>query len=225
MRHIIDRPAWSALQTRHAAFAEGDDLAKRYHPSIVPFAAARDDAPGSVRKLGELGASGDSLVMLQADPIVMPSGYVTTLTADAVQMIAERHLPQVHDPRIELLGEADAQAMLDLASLTKPGPFTLNALSLGSFWGVKRNGALIAMAGERMKQPGYTELSGLCVHPDCRGAGLGRLMLQFVAGEIFARGDQPYLHAFASNTAAIALYESIGFMLRSRMHVAAIQRV
>jgi len=224
MTHILDRPAWSALTTRHAAFAEGDDLAKRYRPSIVPFAAARDDTPESIRKLGELGAPGDSLVMLQADPIVVPSGFVATMTADAVQMIAERHLPRLHDPRVEPLGEADAQAMLDLAVLTKPGPFTLKALCLGNFWGVKRDGALIAMAGERMQQPGYTELSGLCVHPDSRGAGLGRLLLQFVAAEIFARGDQPYLHAFAANTGAIALYDSIGFKLRSRMSVAAIQR-
>jgi predicted GNAT family acetyltransferase len=223
MMHILDRPAWSALETRHAAFAEGGDLAKRYHPSIVPFAAARDDAPECVRQLGELAGSGESLAIIQAAPIVVPSGHVVTLTADAVQMVAERHLSQVRDPRVEPLGEADAQAMLDLAMLTKPGPFTLKARSLGSFWGVKRNGALIAMAGERMKQPGYTELSGLCVHPESQGTGLGRLLLQLVAGEIFARGDQPYLHAFASNTGAIALYESLGFRLRSRMNVAAIQ--
>jgi predicted GNAT family acetyltransferase len=189
----------------------------------VPFAAARDDAPECVRQLGELGGPGETVAIIQVAPIVVPSGHVVTLTADAVQMVAERHLPQVVDSRVEPLGEADAQAMLDLAVLTKPGPFTLKARSLGSFWGVKRNGALIAMAGERMKQPGYTELSGLCVHPESHGTGLGRLLLQFVAGEIFARGDQPYLHAFATNTGAIALYESLGFRLRSRMHVAAIQ--
>jgi len=223
MTHILDRPAWTALETKHAAFAEGGDLAKRYRPSIVPFASARDDTPASVGQLGGLAGSGESLAIIQASPIILPSGYVTTLTADAVQMVAERHLPQVHDPRIEPLGEADAQAMLDLAVLTKPGPFTLKALCLGSFWGVKRDGALIAMAGERMKQPGYTELSGLCVHPESRGTGLGRLLLQLVSAEIFARGELPYLHAFAANTGAIALYESLGFKLRSRMHVAVLQ--
>jgi predicted GNAT family acetyltransferase len=79
------------------------------------------------------------------------------------------------------------------------------------------------MAGERMKQEGLTELSGVCVHPDSRGEGLGRLLSLFVAGEIFARGEQPYLHAYATNARAIALYESIGFMLRTRMNVAMIQ--
>jgi ribosomal protein S18 acetylase RimI-like enzyme len=224
MRHILDRPVWSALSTRHAALAEGGDLAKRYPPSIVPFASARDESPES---LGELAAlrSDEALVILQADPIAMPPGYVSTMMADGVQMVAEQHVPEVVDKRVEPLGDADAAEMLDLATLTKPGPFTLRALSLGSFWGVKHNGGLVAMAGERMKQTGYTELSGVCVHPDFRGAGFGRLLSRFVAGRIFARGDQAYLHAFAANTSAIALYESLGFRLRSSMKVAVIQRV
>jgi ribosomal protein S18 acetylase RimI-like enzyme len=223
MTHILDRPVWSALETRHAAFAEGGKLAKRYPPSIIPFAATQDDAPESLRELSGLATPGEGLLIAQADPIVLPPGCVATFAADFVQMIAEQPLPQLEEPRVEPLGDADAQAMLDLAMLTKPGPFTLRALSLGRFWGVKRDGALIAMAGERMKQPGYTELSGVCVHTELRRGGLGRLLLRFVAGEIFARGDQPYLHAIATNTSAIALYESVGFRLRSRMHVSAIQ--
>jgi predicted GNAT family acetyltransferase len=97
-------------------------------------------------------------------------------------------------------------------------------LSLGEFWGVKIEGRLVAMAGERMKQPGYTELSGVCSHPEFRGGGLGRLLSLFVANQIMARGEIPYLHAYATNAAAIKLYESIGFRLRSAMNVAVVQR-
>jgi len=97
-------------------------------------------------------------------------------------------------------------------------------MNLGNFWGVKRDGVLLAMAGERLKQPGYTELSGVCVHPDAQGSGLGRLMSLFVAGQICARDEQPYLHAYATNARAIALYESLGFRLRSRMNVAMVRR-
>lgn len=114
--------------------------------------------------------------------------------------------------------------MLALASLTRPGPFTLKALSLGDFWDVKINGRLAAMAGERMKQPGYSELSGVCSHPDFRGGGLGRLLSVFVSNRIMARGEVPYLHAYANNANAIGLYESIGFRLRSKMNVAVVQR-
>ena len=112
--------------------------------------------------------------------------------------------------------------MLELAMLTKPGPFTLKALSLGSFWGIRENGRLIAMAGER--QEGLTELSGVCSHPDHRGKGLGRLMTLYLAGKIFAAGEEPFLHTFASNSVAIGLYEAIGFKLRTRMNVAVIER-
>jgi predicted GNAT family acetyltransferase len=139
-------------------------------------------------------------------------------------MIAERPLREVEDERIAPLGEADAAEMLALATLTRPGPFSLRSLEVGGFWGIRLGGRLAAMAGERMKQPGYCELSGLCTHPDFRGEGLARLLSLSVAGRIFARGEQPFLHAYATNTGAIALYESIGFTLRSRMTIAVIAR-
>jgi predicted GNAT family acetyltransferase len=114
--------------------------------------------------------------------------------------------------------------MLELATLTKPGPFTMKAQALGDFWGVKENGRLIAMAGERLKLDGMTEVSGVCTHPDFQGKGLGRLMTLYAAGKISARGEQPFLHTYATNAVAIGLYESIGFRLRTRMNVAAIER-
>ena len=138
--------------------------------------------------MSALAASGESLLLAQADEIVLPPGCIAVSTASAVQMIAERPLARFDDERVERLSEADAAEMLALATLTKPGPFTLKAQSLGDFWGVKRNGRLAAMAGERMKQTGYTELSGVCAHPDFQGRGLGRLLSLFVAGRICEQG-------------------------------------
>jgi predicted GNAT family acetyltransferase len=224
MKHILDRPVWSALTTRQQALAEGDRLARRYPSSIVPFAASGADDAESLQALGRLVPAGESVFMLQADPIVLPPELIATVTAFGVQMVAEAPLPPVSDERVRQLTLDDAAEMFALASLTKPGPFSLKALSLGDFWGVKINGRLAAMAGERMKQPGYSELSGVCSHPDFRGGGLGRLLSVFVSNRIMARGEAPYLHAYASNAAAIGLYESIGFRLRSEMHVAVVKR-
>ncbi|MER8723553.1 GNAT family N-acetyltransferase [Mesorhizobium sp. M0340] len=224
MRHLLDRPIWSALQTRHRAFAQGNDLARRYRPSIVPFAATGADDAESLRALEQLVSAGESVILLQSDAIALPAGLFATSTAAGVQMIAERPLQTVSDQRVQRLTRDDAAEMLALALLTKPGPFTLEALSLGDFWGVKIEGRLVAMAGERMKQPGYTELSGVCSHPEFRGGGLGKLLSLFVANRIVARGEVPYLHAYASNATAIRLYESIGFRLRSTMNVAVVQR-
>lgn len=224
MNHALDRPIWSALNSRHAALAEGDGMAKRYRPSIHPFACSRDDSPESLAALARLTAPGETLIFLQADPFVAPAAFTVAMTAFGVQMIAERPMPAIEDRRIEKLDEADAAAMLELATLTKPGPFTLKAQALGGFWGVRENGRLIAMAGERLKVDGMTEVSGVCTHPDFRGRGLGRVLTLYVAGKISAKGEQPFLHTYATNAAAIALYEKIGFRLRTRMNVAAIER-
>lgn len=221
MRHELDRPAWSALTSRHAALAEQRGGARRYNPAIVPFAATRDDAPEDVAALGELIGPGEVAVFPQADPVVLPPNLRRVQELEAVQMVATAPFEAFEDARVQPLGLADAGEMLALATLTKPGPFTLRALALGRFWGVRLGGRLVAMAGERMSLAGHTELSGVCTHPDLRGQGLGRLVSRYVSGQISARGDGIFLHGYANNNAAIRLYESIGFRIRTAMNVVA----
>lgn len=72
------------------------------------------------------------------------------------------------------------------------------------------------MAGERLRVPGWTEISAVCTDPDHRGRGLATRLVRAVAAGIRERGDTPFLHAAASNARAIALYESLGFTLRRR---------
>jgi predicted GNAT family acetyltransferase len=89
---------------------------------------------------------------------------------------------------------------------------------------VKIDGRLVAMAGQRLRHPGFGELSGLCTHPDFQGRGLGTLLFRFVAGEICARGDTVFLHAYYTNTPAITLYKALGFKLRSEMNLRVVKR-
>ena len=224
MDHILDRPIWSALETRHAGLGEGNERARRFRPPIHTFAGLRDNENESWEALANLASPGETLLLVQRDDIRIPENFAVRMSAKLVQMQAERHLPLIEDERIAPLTSADAEEMLALATLTKPGPFTLHAQSLGSFWGIKENGRLLAMAGERLKQPGLTELSGVCTHPDVRGKGLGRLLSLYVGGRIFAKKERPYLHAFTTNSADIALYESIGFKTREIMNAAVMVR-
>lgn len=224
MSHPLDRPIWNALTSRHAALADGDDRARRYLPSVSPFAATRDETPESLRALADLAAPGETLVFLQQPAFTLPTGFTQTLSAVGVQMIADRSFEPLDDAPIVPLGRTDAADMLDLANLTRPGPFTLRAQELGGFWGVRDGGRLIAMAGERFRQPGFSEVSGVCTHPEARGRGFGRLLSLHVAGVVAARGETPYLHAFSTNETAIGLYKAIGFHVRSTMHVAALVR-
>ncbi|GAB4069124.1 GNAT family N-acetyltransferase [Ancylobacter sonchi] len=225
--HPLDRPVWAALTSRHAPLAEGGPLAKRFPADILPFAALRDDSPEAGHALMAMLAPGASVVLAEAEAVRLPAGLSPASVAEAVQMVADmpalaRFLPAEDGAGLVPLGPSDAAEMLELATLTRPGPFSVKALSVGRFWGVRLEGRLAAMAGERLRQPGFTELSGVCTHPDFRGRGLARTLSLFVAARIAATGDAPYLHAYAGN-AAIRLYESIGFRLRCPMRIVTVR--
>jgi predicted GNAT family acetyltransferase len=224
MSSALDRPIHAALSSRHADLAERDGAALRYRADISPLAGLGDASPASRAALARLLRPGDTAVLLQADAIDVPDGLEATLQAEAVQMVAEAPPPAAEDPRIVPLGEADIDEMVALATLVRPGPFTHGALRLGRFWGVRSGGRLAAMAGERMKIPGHTELSGVATHPDHQGQGLGRALSLHVMARIVAAGEVPFLHAFAANGAAIGLYERIGFRLRRTMPVLVLRR-
>lgn len=202
----------------------GGARARRFASDIGPLAGARDDDPESLAALGELVPENETLVLLQADPIVLPASVRATTIAEGVQLVLAELVETPRDPRIVPLGPEDAPAMLALAALTKPGPFAARTPTLGEFFGVKEDGVLLAMAGERTKPPGFTEVSGVCTHPDARGRGLARALSAHVVRNIIARGDTPYLHAYAANTPAIALYEALGFRKRCAVDVAVIAR-
>jgi predicted GNAT family acetyltransferase len=223
--HVLDRPVWNALSGRQAEFAVGGARARCFAPEIGPLAGARDDDPESLAELAALVPPDRTLLLLQAERIALPAQLRAVTSADGVQMVAReltRSAATASDGRVEPLEARDVPAMVALATLTKPGPFGPRTACLGSFFGIKDGAKLVAMAGERMRHDGFTEVSGVCTHPDARGRGLARVLSAVVAARIVERGETPYLHAYASNTPAIRLYESLGFRLRRGMHVASI---
>lgn len=224
--HPLDRPAWASLSTAHRALAVGDDLALCYLPGINLFASARDDSDAALARLVQLIEAGAQGIILQAPPIKLPPGLVARKTAMGVQMVALQPLTACTDaaaPPIVPLDLADAEEMLALATLTEPGPFLRETGRMGRFVGIRIDGRLVAMAGERFRFPGHTEVSGVCTHPDFRGRGLAQHLSRHVAARIAARGDTAFLHSWASNTAAIALYQKLGFTLRGEVNVAVVE--
>lgn len=223
--HPLDRPLWESLTTHHAASSEGNELARRFLPDINLFAATRDDSPAALDALATLLKPGESVYLLQVPKIALPPGLDTVKTAEGIQMVATRPVtPEPSDDDIVTLTNDDAPAMLELATLTEPGPFLVRTHTMGRFLGIRIDGRLAAMAGERIRFPGYTEVSGVCTHPDFRGRGLARRLSAAVAANIEARGDRAFLHSWKTNQAAISLYEKLGFEFRADIHVAALKK-
>ena len=223
--HPLDRPVWASLSTHHESSSVGGPLARRFARDVNLFASARDDSPAALAALAELLRPGEQVYLLQVPRIVTPPGCLASKDARGVQMVATRSL-HAEEPLEDIvqLGNADAAEMLALARLAEPGPFLERTHTMGRFLGIRIDGRLAAMAGERMRLPGYTEVSGVCTHPDFRGRGLARRLSAAVAAGIEARGEQPFLHAWRSNGAAISLYESLGFEMRSEVNVLVLER-
>ncbi|MNU43155.1 FR47-like protein [compost metagenome] len=227
MTHPLDRAVFNALTTRLSRLTTSDSgaLAARLDPEVGVFLAAADDSAASREALGVLARRypGAGLVEREDGPMagVLPEGVPVAAQVALVQMTATALTPVGSsaplDDAIEVLGEADAPAMLALATLTKPGPFRSRTRELGPFVGIKRDGQLVAMAGRRLRVDGFTELSGVCTHPDHRGMGYAAALSRVVVGEILAAGEAAFLHAFADHETTIAFYRGLGFQTRARM--------
>lgn len=210
----LDRPIWSALTTVQSKFAQGSPLALRFQSDVEPFAAVAVDDEASLAALGRLIAGGEPALLLQATPCPLPPGTRLVSEAIGVQMVASRPIEGTKPDGAIPLGDADSPEMIALAEMTRPGPFRARTHHLGQFWGIRRQGQLVAMAGERLRLPGFSEVSGVCTHPDWRGHGFARALSAFVANQIQARGETPFLHAYADNAAAVGLYQELGFATR-----------
>jgi predicted GNAT family acetyltransferase len=225
----LDRPVWSSLTTHHAPLSMGNELARRFLPDVNLFMSARDDSAAAVAALTGLVEPGQLAYILQVPPIVVPPGFERVKEAKGVQMVVTAEARNTRDAgaseaAIVTLTDKDAPEMLALATLTEPGPFVARTHVMGHFRGVRIDGRLAAMAGERMRFPGYTEVSGVCTHPDFRGLGLARRLSAAVVAGIEARGERAFLHAWKTNHAAISLYERLGFTIRTEVNAAVLRR-
>jgi len=211
--HPLDNPALGSLTGPHAHFAERRGRVLRYPVDVSPWLALPDDpGPDDWADVAALAGPGEE-VALPGFHAEVPDGWEMTWQVDGVQFVDDG-LAAAPDPEAVRLGPADVPEMLDLVERTAPGPFLPRTVELGTYLGIRRGGALVAMAGERLHPPGWTEISAVCTDPGFRGAGLASRLTLAVAQGIRDRGETPFLHTGAGNTPAVRLYESLGFRLR-----------
>ena len=212
-QRVLDNPAWASLFGAHARFAEVHGLAARYQSDVSVFHALADPAdPRAWADLAELAGPGAEVAVAGAPPTGIP-GWEVVGSIGGVQYI-DVSLHAAPDPEAVVLTAGDVPEMLDLVRRTEPGPFRPRTIELGTYLGIRRDGALAAMAGERLHPPGWTEISAVCTDPAHRKQGLSTRLVRAVAAGIRARGETPFLHTAATNVTARRLYDSIGFTQR-----------
>jgi ribosomal protein S18 acetylase RimI-like enzyme len=220
---LLDDPAYASLCGAHARLAEVRGRARRYPADVAPFLAL--PSPPSAqdwRDAAGLVAPG-TYVAGRYGGGELPDGWRAVQAFDLVQMIEER-VTGVDCAEATPLGAADVPEMLELVAQTEPGPFLTRTIELGDYLGIRRDGALVAMAGERFRLDGWTEISAVCTKPDRRGQGLASQLMGALIAGIQRRSERAFLHAMSTNTGAIRLYEALGFRMRQQATLTVVTR-
>lgn len=219
----LENPAYASLSGAQSRFAQRSGRALRYPADVAPFLALPQDASSDDwRDAIELVPAGATAATLH-DGSSLPESLKVTSTFELVQMIGES-ARGAHDPEAITLVAADVPEVLELVRLTEPGPFLERTIELGKYVGIRRDGALIAMAGERLHFDGWTEISAVCTAPAHRGHGLASRLVSTLVAEIQDRRERVFLHALIANTNAIRLYEELGFRTRRTRVISVLTR-
>lgn len=217
----LDNPIWQALSTQHATFNEGDERLKYFFPEVSPFVAMADWKLEDQAYLEMHLPAERGFFYIIRDKIQLPDSCRKVFTIPLWQMVMQQHIPfSAKGINIQPLDHTHIPAMIALTALTRPGPFTQRTIEFGNYMGIFEKDQLVAMAGERLKVPGYTEVSAICTHPEATGKGYGAALLSAACTRIIENGQIPFLHVRNDNLRAIKMYERAGFAIRCEMDFA-----
>jgi ribosomal protein S18 acetylase RimI-like enzyme len=222
--NLLDNPIWHALNSHHRHLAVWGDTSVRYQFDVAMAAAMPennlqgfDDLKNLVEIDAAIALVGDSL------PEAL-TGWQVLQVSRVPQLVCEDLNASAQIDAIELT-VADVPEMLGLVELTQPGPFLPRTIEMGQYLGLRHQGKLVAMAGQRLHLTGFCEISAVCTHPDYRGRGYGGALTTILGKSILARQEIPFLHVLSTNENALSLYTKLGFRQRKEITLTLLKRV
>jgi ribosomal protein S18 acetylase RimI-like enzyme len=218
---VLENPAYAALCGPHARFARVSGRVRRYEEDVAPFLALPSSPSTEDWRDAAALLAPATPVAIRGDGADLPDGWRVLQTFELVQMVGER-VTGADCSEATLLGPADVPEMLELVAQTEPGPFLSRTIELGDYLGIRRDGALAAMAGERFRPDGWTEVSAICTAPEYRGQGLASKLVGALVANIERRSEGVFLHALDTNVTAIRLYEQLGFRVSRTATIAVV---
>ncbi len=209
---MLDNVFWQALADTQRGFCVGTDRVRRYSRGLPPLLAFADPQRPCLEELEPFCESGERFYT-SGWTGEAPAGWTVELEATMELMVWAGGTPVEEAIEAVPLGTAHADQMVELAKLTKPGPFGPRNLELGGYLGCFEQDRLVAMAGERMRAGHWREVSAICTHPDWQGRGLARRLVQRIVAAQLRRGEMPFLHVMSANEGAVRLYKQLGFAM------------
>ena len=211
----LDNPAWHSLNETHRSFAIGENEIKFYNPDICPFGGINSKDADLISFL-KIHPELNSFFVIGDKPQESP-GLIIEKELVCLQMICSAPIKMEFTEDIIFLKEAYKKRLVELVNLVQPGYFKEGTSSMGDYYGIFKEGKLVAVTGERMKMYGFTEISAVVTHPDFTGKGFAKQLVAHTVNKNFDQDIIPYLHVAESNISAISLYERSGFITRRKI--------
>lgn len=217
--NMFTNPIWHALETRQRRLGRFAGDACKYETDVAPFAAVSEHSAESSRQLHSLLTPGEVVYTMGAAPVEVP-GLVVKGTLAGLQMMLAARADTPSAPLIELdpLSCANTAEMVELTTIAFPGYFRIRTCEMGVYYGIRAEGRLISMAGERFAFDRYVEISGVCTHPDFTGRGYAAALITRLMLNHRRDGWLSCLHLSAANKRAKDLYERLGFFVNREVN-------
>jgi ribosomal protein S18 acetylase RimI-like enzyme len=219
VEHILHNPVFQGLTTGDQHLSFGSENVKYFDEAVSPFVGFDEGYDQGFEELYDLLPPGRNILYAIPQPIDTPEGWQLLHEIKGVQMVYNRVSNALQHTFSPIpLDKQFAAEMVELAKITKPGPFGLRTIEFGHYYGIFEQDKLVAMTGQRLHPQEYTEVSAVCTHPDHLGKGYASALVQHQVQLILQQGKTPFLHVREDNSRAIALYERLGFSISRNMN-------